>query len=83
MADEGTVACMTITANSHNDCCKSAIQISKRPQATRGADKCYAAGCATNNVAVGLTTLTGQPDGRDVGYFKRTKFDLRECEQDC
>jgi len=61
-----------------HDGCKSTIQISKRPQATRCADNCYATGCVTHNVAVGLTTLTGQPDGRGVGYFKLTKFDLRD-----
>ncbi len=78
MADEGTVACMTTTANSHNDSCKNAIQISKRPQATRGADNCCATGCVSHNVAVGLRTLTGQPNGRDVGGFKQTKVDLRD-----
>lgn len=78
MAEEGTVACMARTANSHSDSCKSAIQISERPQTSCCADNCYATGRVTHGVAVDLKTLTGQPDGRDVGNFKQTRFDLRD-----
>lgn len=77
MADEGIVACMAKTANSHSDSCKCSIQISKRPQATCCADNCYATGRVTHDVAVDLKRFTGRPDGRDVGDFKQTKFDLR------